>query len=164
MHYTTREDRVDFAKHTDGDWSGEPGNSCIKPNLDTEAGRAAAAKLREFDEKDVRYKDGVVDFSKFAVESVEIPHMTKDREMNRRQAYSALAAKWYNEGKRQDNGKHWTPDAVGKWASDKGLEFHECSDMRTCQLVPKEIHKYFKHYGGIAECKTRDAREGGFDE
>ena len=154
--YTSRDERISQAEGTDGKWSGEPGNSWVRPNLDTEAGRAAANKLAEYGLKDVRFRDGVVDFSKCCEESATIPNMTSKIGSNRRQALDAVAEKWNEQGKTQDDGSKWTRDAVAGWASKNGLEFHECSDMKTCQFVPAEIHAYFKHFGGRAECKIRD--------
>lgn len=154
--YTSREDRINQAKGTDGIWSGEPGNSRVRPNLETADGRAAYEKLAEYGQKDIRFRDGVVDFIKVSVESVTIDKMTSDITKNRGEALKALAEKWNSEGHAQEDGSKWTPDAVGKWARANKLEFHECSDMKTCQFVPAEIHAYFKHYGGRAECRIRD--------
>lgn len=164
--YTSREERMRFAERTDGTWSGEHGNSRIRPNTETLLGKAAHDKLQEFDLDDIEYRNGVVDFSRCAVESVDIGRMTKHRDINRGQAFAAVAKKWNSAGRLQDDGRLWTADAVGKWASANNLQFHECSNMKTCQFVPGEIHSYFKHYGGIAECKARDAlvTGGGFDE
>lgn len=163
--YTPREDRIRTAGYTDGVWDGDVGDSNVRPNPENILGRAAIAKMREFGLGEIPYKDGVVDFSECSVETVEIGLMTDDIEINRNQALSALAAKWYLEGRRQDDGSVWTPNAIRDWAKTNGLAFHECSDMKTCQFVPKEIHSYFKHYGGRAECKARDglANGGGFD-
>ena len=165
VFYTSREDRMLFATYTDGTWSGEPGNSRVRPNTESLSGKAAHDKLQEFNLSDIEYKDGVVDFSECAVESVDIGKMTKHRDINRGQALAAVAEKWNSAGRLQGDGRKWTADAVGKWATANKLQFHECSNMKTCQFVPGEIHSHFKHFGGVAECKARDAQVsgGGFD-
>ena len=91
--------------------------------------------------------------------------MTERRDVNRGQANAALAKKWNSEGFLQDDGRKWTADAVGKWATANRLQFHECSNMKTCQYVREEIHGFFKHFGGVAECKALNAlmTGGGFD-
>lgn len=155
--YTNREERMLFASHTDGIWDGEPGNSRVHPNTESLSGKAAHDKLQEFGLDYIEFRDGVVDFSGCAVESVDIGKMTKHRDINRRQALVAIAEKWNSAGNLQDDGRKWTPNAVGKWAIANNLRFHECSNMKTCQFVHKAIHSYFKHFGGIAECKALDA-------
>lgn len=159
--YTERQDRVDQAKGTKCEWTGDPGDSRAIPLTDTQEGRAAADKLAEHGQKDVRYRDGVVNFADCSVESVAIDDMTSDIEGNRSQALRAVADKWNEKGMVQDNGKKWTPNAVRDWASKNRLDFHECSDMRTCQFVPHEIHSYFKHTGGRAECRIREGQQNG---
>lgn len=32
-----------------------------------------------------------------------------------------------------------------------GFTLHECNDMKTMQMIPYEINKYFKHFGGVGE-------------
>ncbi len=69
-----------------------------------------------------------------------------------------MAKKWNKEQSKAD-GTKWTAQDIKKWAKSMNLTPHECSDMKTRQFVPGEIHSYFKHYGGVAECKAREEHE-----
>ena len=160
--YTTREDRVKFAEHSDGEWSGEPGNSNFSPTDKTEEGRLASRILRENDMDGIEFKDGIPDFSPLAVEVVSID-MTADRPENYRRAYCALANQWNAEAK--DGRTDWIPRDVKEWKQENHLSPHECSDMKTVMFIPSEVHDAAKHYGGVAECKARENAIGGvFDE
>lgn len=163
--YTDRQDRVDQAKGTKCEWTGDPGDSSAIPLTDTPEGRAAADRLAERGQKEVRYRDGVVDFGPSSLATVQIEGMTKNRLPvgddcgNYKRAYEALAEKW-NEERPKADGTRWTAQDIKKWAKSENLSPHECSDMKTVQFVPREIHSYFKHFGGVAECKAREEREG----
>lgn len=168
--YTDASERIQRACYTVGEWLGEPGNSRISPAMETPLGRAAYEKMQQFGETSVRYIKGVVDFSPFAVASARIDNMTSDLWTNKAQGFKALADK-FNQERPLSNGEQWDQGKVQKWARENGLEFHECSDMQTIQLVPKEIHQYFKHYGGRAEIKALERMSGiepkamgGFDD
>lgn len=169
--YTDVSNRIQRACYTVGEWLGEPGNSRIKPALDTPLGRAAFEKLQEFGESSIRYVKGIPDFSRCAMESVQIEGMSSVRiPDNYRLAFNALAQK-LNETRPLDNGEKWTASAAKQWAKDNALSPHECSDMRTVQFVPTVIHDYFKHYGGVAEFKALERMSGvdsktggGFDD
>ena len=160
--YTTREDRVKFAEHSDGEWSGEPGNSNFSPTDKTEEGRLASRILRKNDMDGIEFKDGIPDFSPLAVEVVSID-MTSDITENYKNAYGALRDRWNAEAK--DGRTDWTKREVMEWKQDNHLSPHECSDMKTVMFIPTDVHDMVKHYGGRAECKARDEAMGGvFDE
>ncbi len=157
---TTSEERKLFASHSDGEWSGEPGNSSFTPNSET-----AKEKLSEYGQDCIEYKDGNPDFEKCSEATVEIGNMTSDRASNFRQADAACAEKWNVEAK--DNRTDWTAKAVKEWRQENMCSWHEHIDMKTMDLVPREIHEECKHYGGVAECKRFEAVAnfgGGFDE
>lgn len=157
--YSAKQDRLDIACRSKGEWSGEKGNSEFTPANDE-----ARETIKEFDRETVGYKDGVVDFSPFAKETVSIENMTSDIVTNRTEAYRALSKKWNAEAK--DGRTDWSSRDVADWKSENNLEFHECSDLKTCQFVPAEIHQACKHAGGRYEARCREAMnaEGGFDE
>lgn len=48
---------------------------------------------------------------------------------------------------------NWTPSSVKHWIKINQYSWHECIDMHSCELVPRIIHSYFNHMGGIAELK-----------
>lgn len=155
--YSSRETRISQAQLSDGIWSGEPGNSELTPNdpdvIDT---------MSRFGESKVKYDNGVVDFSPFSRETVSI-NITPDIETNRSNAYKAVADKWNEQAK--DGRTDWTRRDVADWKQSENLEFHECSDMKTCQFVPADIHQACKHTGGRYEAKCKEMLEdgGGFD-
>lgn len=141
-----------------GCWNGERGNSIFKPSYEYMKNR-----LAEYGKEGVEFKNGVVDFSPFSKASVEIDHMTADRGENFRQADIKLAEKFSAENR--DGKSNWTPRDVNDYIQANKLTRHECSDMKTIELIPTSIHDYFGHYGGVAECKIRDGVKGGnFDE
>lgn len=157
--YSSREERLDLARRSDGEWSGEPGNSELTPSDES-----VRETMSEFGETSVRYTDGVVDLSPFSKETVLIDKMTPDRAENRANAYKAVANKWNEEAK--DGRTDWTQSDVRKWKESENLAFHECSDLKTVQFVPMNIHDACKHIGGRYEAKCRDglANGGGFDD
>ena len=75
-------------------------------------------------------------------------------------------AELWNEQKR-DGRADWSEEAVSKYRKEHGLEWHERCDTKTMDLVKHEIHDFFRHSGGVYECKTRDNNEpsgGKYDE
>lgn len=156
--HSSREKRIEMAKRSKGAWSGEPGNSELTPN-----DAKAKATMEKYGETSIRYKDGVPDFSPFSLETVTID-ITPDIEDNRKRAYKAVADKWNSIAK--EGKTNWRPRDVAKWKKAKNLDMHECSDMKTVQFVPAEIHQAAKHTGGRheAKCKENAHNVGGFDE
>lgn len=165
--YTNPEQRIAFAKCTDAEPCGDDNYFTMKPNLETSDGQAAYNRMRAFGISEIRYVKGVVDFAPCSVAQTTIDGMTSEITNNKRLGFEAFAEQ-FNKDRPLENGERWTPRSVESWARENGLEFHECSDMRTIQLVPKEMHRFFRHYGGRAECRIRDGerteRNGEFDE
>ena len=161
--YTSLENRVKEAERNDGTWNGDVGESKFTPSNLTDEGIAAKSKLSEFGMDGVEFKNGIPDFSKLAVETIEID-MTSDRTTNYAKAYKAVANRWNSENK--DGRGDWTAREVKEWKQANNLSPHECSDMKTVQFVPTVVHSFVKHYGGVAECKARDniLNGGRFDE
>lgn len=147
---TLSSERKEFAAYSDGEWIGEVGHSIFTPNSET-----AMDKLSEYEQKGIEYKDGNPDFSKCSEATVEIDNMTSYRANNFRQANIACAEKWNIEMK---NGRNdWTPQYVDTWRQENHYSWHERIDMKTMDLVPRDIHEECKHYGGVAECKRFEA-------
>ena len=157
--FSARATRIDLAKRSDGEWSGEVGDSELTPNDE-----GVRETMAEFGETTVGYKDGVVDFSPFSRETVQVDEMTPDIVTNRANAYRAVAEKWNKEAK--DGRTNWAQTDVREWKQNENLTFHECSDLKTIQFVPANIHEACKHTGGRYEAKCRDmlANGGGFDD
>lgn len=143
-----------------GQWSGERGFSHFEPSKDCEKGRLANGKLAEFGLSSIEYCNGFPDFSPCAVETVQIKNMTSNRPMNFSQADKLLAEKFNRELK--DGRGDWDEFKVEKMRHDNKLSWHEMEDTKTMQLVPLEIHEFFNHSGGIAECREREKRSGIF--
>ena len=158
-----------------GHWEGERGESKYVPSDETAEGKAARDKLAEKGMDGIEYKYAEPDFSECAEATVEISDMTENRSNyydgdgnlkrgNFSQADSKCAEQW-NESQR-DGKTDWKAADVRNWRRENGFSWHERCDTRTMDLVSQEIHDYFKHYGGCAECKVRDAANlgGGFDD
>lgn len=58
----------------------------------------------------------------------------------------------------------WSAEKVEEYRKANKLTWHERCDCQTMDLVPTKLHDYFKHSGGVAECKIRDGIGGKFDE
>ena len=132
-----------------GQWEGERGESKYIPSNETEEGRAARDKLAEKDMDGVEYRYAEPDFSECAEATVEIDDMTENR-------FDYTDA---DGNEKQGNFSQADAKCAEQW--------HERCDTRTMDLVSRDIHGYFGHYGGCAECKVRDATNvdgGGFDE
>lgn len=124
-------------------WSGERGNSKCWVNNNN-----AEQHLRANGLENIAYKNGVPDFSPFAVAEVKIENMNSERDGilgNFSQAFEKIADQF-----------HTTPNVIRKWAKTNGYTIHECPDKRTCQLVPSAINSVYTHVGGVSECKRRD--------
>ena len=163
--YTSQEKRISFADkgNKNGHWNGDPGQSDFI--LDQPIELSDGTKVTR-----ITYKNGIPDFSHYAQAEVKIPRMSqyrttseaklagKDLIGNFEQADSALAEIWTRSRYR---GQSWTARDVSNYRSENHLSWHEMSNMESMQLVPREIHIPFKHYGGVAECKAMVGQEGG---
>lgn len=158
-----------------GHWEGERGESKYVPSEQTDAGKAAKDKLSEKDMDGIEYEYAEPDFSECAEATVEIDNMTEHRDDyydaegnytsgNFSQADAKCADQW-NESQR-DGRTDWKAEDVREWRRENSYSWHERCDTRTMDLVSYDIHSYFGHYGGCAECRVRDAADigGGFDE
>ena len=132
--------------------------------------------MAEKDQDGVEYNYAEPDFSESAEATVEIDNMTEHRDDyidadgkyqsgNFSQADAKCAEKWNASNK---YGKSdWTAAEVRDWRRENQCSWHERCDTRTMDLVSRDIHSYFGHYGGCSEGKVRDAVNvdgGGFDE
>lgn len=143
-YYTTIEERMERLPK-DGEWTGELGNSKFITHNE-EVNKV----LEKYELDGIEYNEGIPDFSKCAVVSLEIDNMTSNLATNYRQFCKKCAEKWSEEGKIS------VSRDVAEYKTENKLDFHECSDMKTCQLVPSEIHEHFTHTGGRMECKKRE--------
>ncbi len=165
-YYTPIEERIkhcpsEFNKY--GRWDGGRGESYFIPNKDTIQGKNFLKKLKKFKETGILYKGGYPDFSKVAHENVNIDNMTDDRYKNFKKADECCAKKWnviHKDGK--DN---WSARDVKEYREEHKLTWHEHQNLKTCQLVDRDIHDICKHAGGYCEYKHKYGKVGGiFDE
>ena len=173
------EDRIRYAPselNENCDYSGLRGESLLVPSDKTEKGRNMISILKEYGVKGIEYKNGEPIFAKCAEATVKIDNMTEHREDyknsdgeskrgNFSQADIKCAALWNKE--KRDGRTDWTEEKVYDYRKEHKLEWHERCDTKTMDLVKHEIHDFFRHTGGVYECKTRDnkgASGGKFDE
>ena len=155
--YTTYKERLDHvpAESDRTHWKGEKGESLCVPVGETEAAQKARDKLSEYGKKGVKYENGVPKFSPFSEATVKDINMTADRPKNFDQADKKTAEQWNADAR--DGRTDWTQQTVEQYRKENNLSWHECNDTKTMQLVPHDIHEFFNHSGGVAECKKRDA-------
>ena len=114
----------------------------------------AKLKLAKYGQDGIEFKNGVADFSKVSEQTVEIEGMTDIRQSNFNKADSKCAEVWNKE---MHNGRsEWTAQQVKEYRQENTLSWHECSDMKHCDLVSRDIHQNVRHKGGVYECKLRD--------
>ena len=155
---TSSEERKELADRSNGDWDGEPGNSKFHPEKPE-----AKDALKKYDQDGIDYSDGEPDFSKVSESTVEIDDMTSVRVHNFNQADEKCAEQWNKE--KRDDRNNWTGRDVAEWRKENKYSWHERLDMKTMDLVQRDVHEECKHYGGVAECRRHEAQNGGgFDD
>ena len=157
---TTSEERIEMAKHSDGIWKGDPGNSLFIPN-NADARKA----LNKYGQEGIEYRDGIPDFSKVSEATVTIDNMTSKIYDNYRQADIKCADQWNLEAK--DGRTDWKPQDIRAWREKNHYSWHERSDRKTMDLAQGDVHGECKHFGGRAECRRAEKAEsanGGFDD
>ena len=159
-----------------GTFDGERGNSDFVPS-----DQSALDMLQLFGRGSVAYRDGYPDFSPFSTHDspwgsidcqVEIGHMTDQRENPSFEYGSRPRGSSHDhsydlgnfaqaDNELLDRIKKSYPDAtvedIVNYRKDNRLTWHECSDGKTMQLVPTEIHDACRHSGGVSEMKYRMA-------
>lgn len=149
-----------------GRWTGEAGNSRWLPDSDYTPknrlynnmyGKTWAQILRENHcEEGIVFTNGEIDFAGTGVvkAEVEIPggiatcftedDLAKGKRTRLHDTAFAILAK--RMGK--------TVSEVMRWKDENVYVWHECIDLRTLQLVPREIHDNVTHQGGVAILKA----------
>lgn len=164
--YKERLDQTPKDNSERGDWQEERGESVFIPNDDD-----MKAILDEYGIEGIEYKDGIPDFSPCSESTVEIDHMTDNRNgppvegSNFQQCDQKCAEQW-NEQCR-DGRSDWTARDVANWRRENGYSWHERNDMKTCDLIPTKVNAYFGHLGGVGEyirSSNKNIAEGIFDE
>jgi len=156
---TTTEERKEYANYwSRGEWDGEPGDSKFHPEK-----QEAKDALERYKQDGIDYTDGEPDFSKVSEATVQIEDMTSNRAYNFKQANEICAKQWNASAK--DGRTDWTPRMVEEWKLKYNFSWHERLDMKTMDLVQRDVHEQCKHCGGVIECRRHEALSGGgFDE
>lgn len=177
--YNTYQERLNRTMQDNtvyGKYEGERGESKFVPSEETEGGKACKDKLAEYGKDGIEYKNAEPDFSECSEATVKINNMTENRfdyvdsdgnlqAGNFSQADRKCAEQWNSQEK--DGKNDWTARDIADYRYENKLTWHERCDTYSMDLVPREIHSYIKHLGGVSECKVRDAVSdigGEFDE
>ncbi len=155
---TTSEERKELASRGKGEWDGETGNSTFYPE-----NSEARDVLKEYGQGGIKFRDGEPDFSKVSEATVQIDDMTASRPHNFARANEACAKLWNEQSK--DGRTDWSAREVDNWRQENNYSWHERLDMKTMDLVQRGVHEECKHFGGVSECRRREAiATGGFDD
>ena len=166
--YKERLDRTPSIENPNGKSSGDRGESMFIPTADR-----VREILRNKGLEGINYKDGIPDFNPISEAKVTIQGMSQHRlsQMgengerivgNYEKADTECAKAWNLE--QRDGKDDWTHQDVKKWREANEYTWHEHNDMKTCSLVPTEVHKVCSHLGGVSEIKNILNQIGGFDE
>lgn len=166
--YKERLDRTPSIENPNGKWSGDRGESMFIPTADR-----VREILRNKGLEGINYKDGIPDFNPISEAKVTIQGMSQHRlsQMgengerivgNYEKADTECAKAWNLE--QRDGKDDWTHQDVKKWREANEYTWHEHNDMKTCSLVPTEVHKVCSHLGGVSEIKNILNQIGGFDD
>lgn len=140
---------------SNGHWLGTPGNSRWIPdanwipkpqNNPLNMGRILADNKMS---KGVPFRHGEIKLHTASKGTVKINNFTLSRSNNFAQADSKMAKIWTRQMK---DGHAWTKGDVARYRTKNALTWHECSDMKTMELIPRELHA-IPHSGGISALK-----------
>lgn len=160
-YYSTEAEREAYIPDENselGEWKlGEKGNGLFVPNINNEKGETIANVLNEYGLKGIEYIKGIPVFNKCSEAIVAIDNMTENMSDNFNQADAQLAKQWNAENK---NGRtDWVAQDIKDYRMENDKIWHDCSDMKTCMLIDRNIHDYFGHAGGTFECEKKNAPE-----
>lgn len=131
-----------------GHWEGERGDSKWIPDREfiprkaNPEGKNWGEIMDKYGIDGIEFKGGQPDFSEISKGTVEIKSFSDSRTDNFDKADIELAKQ-----------KGVSPGEISKYRKEEGYTWHECADMKTMQLVPKDIHNNISHSGGISEIK-----------
>lgn len=166
--YKERLDRTPSMENPNGKWSGDRGESMFIPAADR-----VREILRNKGLEGINYKDGIPDFNPISEAKVTIQGMSQHRLSlsggngerivgNYEKADIECAKAWNLE--QRDGKDDWTHQDVKNWREANEYTWHEHNDMKTCSLVPTEVHDVCRHLGGVSEIKNILNQIGGFDD
>lgn len=140
---------------TDGEWSGEVGNSKWCPDKNVEPSDSNYSNpdnktwkdiLDEYGIEDgIPFNDGEPDFSEVSKGTVEIDNFT-DKRYGKGGNFDQADTKLAEE-------RGCTKEEVQQWRAENNYTWHELADCKTMQKVPREVHGNIAHTGGVAKYK-----------
>lgn len=141
-----------------GKWTGEPGNSTWVLDRDVEPsnksysnveGKTWGEILDEYGVNDgIPFNDGEPDFSEISKGTVEIDDFTDKR-------YGA-GGNFDQADEKLAEQKGCSKEDVRKWCEEHNYTWHERSDCKTMDKVPREIHHNIPHSGGISKMNNQN--------
>ncbi len=141
---------------TGGEWSGDVGNSIWNPNREDIPKNKNYSNLEgktwgeiqdEYKIEGVRFKDGEPDFSEISRGTVEIDNFTDER--------YGLGGNFDQADCKLAESKECEREDVQTWRRENNYTWHERSDCRTMDKVPREVHGNIPHSGGISEIRNK---------
>ena len=137
-----------------GEWEGEPGNSKWKPDREmvpldksysNEHGKTNGELLDKYKIDGIHFRNGEPDFSEISRGTIEIDDFSAKR-------YGAGGN--FDQADTKIADRHGcTKEEVQQWRRDNNYTWHERTDCRTMDKVPREIHGNIPHSGGISVIK-----------
>ena len=137
-------DRGDSTWNPDPDYTPPPKNHTDRPYNNPD-NLTWSEILEKHGIEGIEFNDGEPDFSPVARGEVQIDDFSEDRHGkggNFDQAAEKLAEQ-----------RGCTPEEVKAWMKENNYTWHECSDCKTMQKVPNEIHANVHHDGGVSKAK-----------
>lgn len=139
-----------------GEWSGEPGNSTWKPdreispsdrNYSNIEGKTWGQILDEYEIDGIPFNDGEPDFSEVSKGTVEIDEFSDAR-------YGA-GGNFDQADEKLAQQRGCTKEEVRQWRAENNYTWHERSDCKTMDKVPREVHGNVAHSGGISKMRNQ---------
>lgn len=129
-------------------WDGPRGNS----KYIVESGEPELLNLlQKFGIDGIQYTFAVVDFGPCILITIHMPQMAIQRYKNFAYCDQTCANHWNAINYLGYN--NWTRHLVANYRKNNQYTWHERNDRIHCDLVPRKIHSFFCHLGGISECK-----------
>ena len=139
-----------------GEWSGEPGNSTWVPdrevspsdrNYSNTEGKTWGQILDEYEIDGIPFNDGEPDFSEVSKGTVEIDEFSDAR-------YGA-GGNFDQADEKLAQQRGCTKEEVRQWRAENNYTWHERSDCKTMDKVPREVHGNVAHSGGISKMRNQ---------
>ena len=139
-----------------GEWSGEPGNSTWVPdrevspsdrNYSNTEGKTWGEILDEYEIDGIPFNDGEPDFSEISKGTVEIDEFSDVR-------YGA-GGNFDQADEKLAQQRGCTKEEVRQWRAENNYTWHERSDCKTMDKVPREVHGNVAHSGGISKMRNQ---------